>query len=156
MEYQVTVSDHALEEMVLAASESFALGNARTWDSAEVQGYLWGSRRQGDGVEYIHVDRFSVSVSAWGDENSVAVDERVAQLKNSVIGLWAPHSHFVGTFHTHPYENLDEVNEVKGWEFSEEDVETFLDDEVLWALAMPSHPIAMVMTVTKMAAVHDT
>ena len=36
MDYQITVSDHALEEMVLAASESFALGNARTWDSAEI------------------------------------------------------------------------------------------------------------------------
>lgn len=156
MAYQITVSDHALEEMVLAASESFALGNARTWDSAEIQGYLWGSRRQDGDLEYIHVDRFSVSVSAWGDEDSVAVDDRVARLKDSVIELWAPHNHFLGTFHTHPYEGLDEVKGVEGWSFSEQDKEGLLDDEVLWALARPNHPIAMVMTVTKVAAVRFT
>ena len=156
MDYIITVSDHALEEMVLAASESFVLGNARTWESAEIQGYLWGSRRLDKDVEYIHVDRFSVSVSAWGDVDSVAVDKRVAVLKNSIIELWAPHNHFLGEFHTHPYETLEDVNEVKGWNFSEEDEETFLKDEVLWALATPSHPIAMVMTVTKMAVVQDT
>ena len=77
-------------------------------------------------------------------------------MKNSVIELWAPHNHFLGTFHTHPYETLDDVNSVEGWLFSAGDVETFLDDEMLWALARPNHPIAMVMTVTKMAAVRGT
>lgn len=155
MEYQVTVSDHALEDMVLAASESFVLGDARTWDSVEIHGYLWGSRRTQEGVEYVHVDKFSVSVSAWGDEDSVSVDKRVALLKDSVLGMWIPHCHFLGMFHTHPYESLTEVNDNKGWEFSDGDEESFLSDEDSWELARPGCPLSMVMAVTKIKNVKD-
>lgn len=158
MNYQITISDHALEEMVLAASESFVLGNASQWESTEIQGYLWGSRRAdaANSVEYIQVDKFSVSVSAWGDESFVSVDDRVALLKNSVLELWAPHYHFLGTFHTHPYETLDDVKKNQGWDFSEEDREGFLEYETLWELAAPSHPIAMVMAVTRIAKIHTS
>ena len=160
MERLVTISDHALEEMVLAASESFALGNARQWGSVEIQGYLWGSRREVkhdmETIQYIHIDKFSISTSAWGDEDSVSVDKRVARLKNSVLTLWAPHYHFLGTFHTHPYETLEEVRVSKGWNFSDGDRETFLSDEDLWEMARPECPIMVVMAVTKIARVQDS
>ncbi len=156
MEYHVTVSNHALDEMVLAASESFVLGNARQWGAVEIHGYLWGSRRETEDVEYIDVDKFSVSTSAVGDEESVAFDERVARIKNSILGYWSPHYHFLGSFHTHPYPSLEDVNNNKGWEFSDDDKATILGDEDVWELSHPGTPIAMVMAVTKMAAVYDS
>ena len=157
MEYSVTLSNHALEEMVLAASESFVLGNAKYEGSVEIHGYLWGNRRTSDeDIEHIEVEKFSVSSSAQGDEDWVAVDKRVARLKHSVLELWAPHCHFLGMFHTHPYESRDDVYKNKGWEFSEQDRDLFLSDEDIWELSSPGMPIALVMAVTKIESVFDT
>ena len=117
MRHQVTISNHALEEMVLAASESFVLGNAAIPKRVEIHGYLWGNRRTDryEDIEYIHIDKFSVSSSACGDEDSVWVDEDVARIKNSILDLWTPHYDFLGDFHTHPYKNYDEVRSNEGW-----------------------------------------
>ena len=158
MDYEVTVSNHALEEMVLAASESFLLGNARQWESVEIHGYLWGSRRRDDDVdvEYIDVDKFSVSTSAWGDEDWVQVDKRVARIKNSILSRWTPHYHFLGMFHTHPYPRLKDVQDNRGWELSGQDERAFLSDDDLWRLSRPGHPMALVMAVTRIARVDDT
>ena len=141
---------------MLAASEAFVLGNANQWGSVEVHGYLWGSRRESDGIEYIDVDKFSVSTSAWGDDESVAVDERVVRIKHDILSLWTPHYHFLGTFHTHPYDSLQSVKKSNGWEFSKQDERVILADEDLWELSGPQTPIALVMAVTKIASVHDT
>ena len=158
MEYEVTVSNHALEEMVLAASESYLLGNASQWDAVEIHGYLWGSRRTDDdeGIEYIDVDKFSVSTSAWGDEDWVQVDKRVARIKNSILGRWTPHYHFLGMFHTHPYASRKDVVDCRGWDLSEQDERAILGDEDLWKLSSPGNPIALVMAVTRMAIVNNS
>ena len=162
MLHQITIANHALEEMVLAASESFVLGNAKRFGSVEIQGYLWGNRRiesddEDESVEYIHVDKFSVSTSASGDDESVYVDQEVVLIKNSIVTLWAPHYQFLGAFHTHPYDTLGEVNSSSGWNFSSADEENFLDDADMWELSgTDHHPIMMVMAVTKIAAVFDT
>lgn len=156
MNYEVTVSNQALEEMVLAASESFLLGNARKYGPVEIHGYLWGSRREVEGIEYLDVEKVSVSASALGDEDSILVDPRVVRIKNSILRLWAPHHHFLGEFHTHPYGNLEDVNRNNGWDFSDEDVCAFLSDEDIWELSYPEMPIQLVVAVTKIGAVHDT
>lgn len=158
MKHQVTISNRALEEMVLAASESFVLGNAATDGRVEIHGYLWGSRRtdKSEDIEYIHIDKFSVSSSACGDEDSVWVDEDVARIKNSVLDLWAPHHHFLGDFHTHPYRDHDEVRKNEGWRFSKRDKKSFRKDEQVWKLSGSNAPIMIVMTVTKMKSVFET
>lgn len=160
MKHQVTISNHALEEMVLAASESFVLGSALTdeHEGAEIHGYLWGGRRTDDkkDVEYIHIDKFSVSTSALGDENSVMVDRDVVRIKDSILRLWAPYYHFLGDFHTHPYGNYNEVNECEGWNFSKGDKKTFRNNDIAWSLCGSNRPIMMVMAVTRMGAVHNS
>ena len=70
-----------------------------------------------DGIEYLDVEKVSVSASALGDEDSILVDPRVVRIKNSILRLWAPHHHFLGEFHTHPYSNLEDVNRNNGWDF---------------------------------------
>ena len=160
MIHQVTISDHVLEEMVLAASESFILGSAVTDRRAEVHGYLWGSRRtsggEPDAIEYIHIDKFSVSSSAYGDEDIVSFDEKVARIKNSILDLWAPHYYFLGDFHTHPYATLKDVNKDEGWKFSEHDIKSFIKDDNSWGLSGSNSPIMMVMAVTEIGRVRDT
>lgn len=160
MKHQVTISNHALEEMVLAAGESFVLGSALTdeREGAEIHGYLWGGRRTDESkdIEYIHIDKFSVSSSACGDEDSVWVDGDVACIKDSVLNLWAPHYHFLGDFHTHPYRDHDEVKENEGWQFSKRDIKSFKKDKQVWNLSGSNAPIMMVMAVTKMQKIHRT
>ena len=156
MKHQVTISNHALEEMVLAASESFVLGNAAMDGSVEIHGYLWGGRRTDDKVEYIHIDKFSVSTSALGDENSIMVDKDVVRIKDSILRLWAPYYHFLGDFHTHPYRDYDEVKKCEGWNFSKGDKKTFRDDDIAWSLCGSNKPIMMVMAVTEMGTVHNS
>ena len=134
MKHQVTISNHALEEMVLAAGESFVLGSALADEGAEIHGYLWGGRRTDESkdIEYIHIDTLSVSSSACGDEDSVWVDGDVARIKDSVLNLWAPHYHFLGDFHAHPYRDHDEVKENEGWQFSKRDIKSFKKDKQVW------------------------
>lgn len=39
----------------------------------------------------------------------------------ALIEQYWPHLELVGTFHSHPYETLEDVNETKGWRASEGD-----------------------------------
>ena len=158
LEHQVTISQPALEAMVLAAAESYVLGGPEFHGPVEVHGYLWGNRRTVDeeDMEYIHIDRFSVSSSAPSDEDSVRVDKRVARIKNSVLQLWAPHLHFLGDFHTHPYETREEVEQIEGWGPSKQDRKVFRRDKDAWRMASGAPPIMVIMAVAKMQNVHHS
>ena len=58
MAIKVTISDRALQSMVLAAWEAYAFGKDDDRESVETYAHLWGyrRRRQGDETEYLHVD----------------------------------------------------------------------------------------------------
>ena len=46
-------------------------------------------------------------------------------MKVDFIRKYWPHLEVVGTFHSHPYENLEQAKSVRGWQASE-------DDESFW------------------------
>lgn len=161
-DYHVRVSDQALEDMVLAASEAYILGPGRKKEERqkgriETYGHLWGNRREVDNDHsHILVDRFSVSLSAWGTREGIRPHPEAICLKNQIIMRWSPHLCFLGDFHTHPYLDHDEVNECKGWDFSDQDIDDFLghDSLSLWKLSEPYPPIMAVMAIAKMGRVH--
>lgn len=157
MEHQITVSNPAFEAMVLAASESFVLGNAEYHGPVEVHGHLWGYRRPVDdeGIEYVHIDKFSVSSSAPSSETSVTIDKRIARIKTSILDLWAPHYYFLGGLHTHPFDTLEELKDAKGWNPSKQDIKVFEKGDYAWGTSGLA-PIMAVMAVTEMQAVFDT
>ena len=136
---EVKFSDHALDAMLLAATEAYCLGvpqNARRGRrkgnvSVEVDGYLWGYRtRKPKGDMYIYVDRFGPSISSEKDADSVTPAYGSASLMNAIIERRAPQMTFLGTFHTHPFGSISEVDEWNGWQFSNPDRECWseLDD----------------------------
>lgn len=165
MEFSVRISDRALEDMVLSASESYVLGDGsgkpskrkKKGKSVETYGYLWGFRRidRNEGIQYVCIDRFSESLSARRKKGSVKPNEDAIWLKNSIVSRWSPHLSFIGNFHTHPYNSKDQVESCNGWEFSEGDIDFFKNDETLWELTNNS-PLMLVMAVAPIERVHET
>ncbi len=165
MAIQIRVSDRALESMVLSASESFVLGDGskppqrrrKKRRYVETYGYIWGFRRKVNDspTEHVHIDRFDESLSARRKSSSVQPDDDAIWLKNSIIELWSPHLSFLGDFHTHPYNSRQAVEKSKGWEFTEDDIDAFTNDEHLWKLANQS-PLMLAMTVAPIERVHAT
>ena len=159
-DYHVRVSDQALEDMVLAASEAYILGPGRKKEERqegriETYGHLWGNRREDDNNHtHILIDRFSVSLSAWGTREDIRPHPDDIHLKNEIIMRWSPHLCLLGDFHTHPYANHDEVNKCKGWNFSQIDKRSFKEEDSLWKLSRPYTPIMAVMAIAKMGRVH--
>ena len=149
--------------MVLAASESFVLGDGRKPKrrtrggnvAVETYGYLWGHRRvsRSEDIENIYIDKFDESLSAKRKNSSVLPNEDAIKLKNSIIERWSPHLSFLGDFHTHPFDSLTEIEKFKGWRFSEQDINSFSNDDPLWDLSDGS-PLMLVMAVAPVERVH--
>ena len=160
MNHFIRVSDQALEDMVLAASEAKVLGDGdrKKHKGVETYGHLWGSRRRDvdNGQEHIYIEKFSMSLSAVGTHKQVRYDENALHLKASILERWSPRLMFLGDFHTHPHGSLEKIKAVKGWDFSDEDVKSFLKDESLWNHSQPMPPIMTVMAVTPLKKVHET
>lgn len=165
MEISVRISNEALEDMVLSASESFVLGDGadkpsrrkRQSKSVETYGYLWGFRRKSNDeqTEIVFIDKFSESLSARRKSTSVTPNKDAIWLKTSILERWSPHLAFIGDFHTHPYASRNEVESCNGWEFSETDISSFKKDTTLWKLSR-NRPLMLVMTVAPIEKVHET
>ena len=156
MTIEVTISERALESMVLAACEAYAFGKDDDREAVETYAHLWGFRRcSPDGAaEHVHVDRISVCVSAQVANDRATVFTDVIALQDDIVKHWSPHLSLLGDFHTHPYESRRELIDNKGWEFSDCDRTSFLDDDNLWVRA-DGDPVSLVMAVTQLRAVHE-
>lgn len=158
-EYIVRMSRSALEAMTLAAVESYALGDGnhrkKSHKYVENLAYIWGTQRVKDDVCHIHVDRISTSISARRSPDSVTPSDQAAKLKQEVMNRLCPHLYMIGDFHTHPYKNLKEVNSVSGYEFSNEDIESFLNDDDIW-ISSENRPIMMIQTICRLERVRES
>ena len=154
MAVEVTISEHALQSMVLAASEAYAFGKDGKREPVETYAHLWGYRRQGKDTEHLHVDRISVCVSAETENDGVEVFTDVIALQDDILKHWSPHVSLLGDFHTHPYESWEELRRVKGWQFSKADIRSFLHYDDLWKRA-DGFPISLVMAVCQIKNVHE-
>lgn len=125
--FVVGVSDPALDAMLLAAAESYYLGSGERRKGrkgpryVEVNGYVWGTRSLSDDACYVHVDRFSLSLSSRKHADWFVTDPKAPWLMHSIMHRRSPQLELLGELHTHPYDSLEEVKVNKGWEFSEAD-----------------------------------
>ncbi|WP_126400725.1 hypothetical protein [Blastochloris tepida] len=147
--------------MTLAALEAYVLGDSvnagsrKRNKSVETFGYIWGVKRCiGDGEIVIYLDRSSTSISAEKNNRYVTPNKSAAKIKNTLINLWSPHLSFLGSFHTHPYRDLREVKDCRGWEFSEADLDAFDCDDFLWGES-GDNPVDLVMTVCKLQRIRE-
>ncbi|KFZ36351.1 hypothetical protein HR45_16985 [Shewanella mangrovi] len=87
----------------------------------ETYGLLWGyvvPAKGEKGEDKIVVTSATIETSAIRHENYVQPDIDSIETKKSLIQRYWPHLELVGTFHSHPYDSLGDVNENKGWEAS--------------------------------------
>ena len=161
--YIVKISDHALDTMLLAAAETYYLG-AGTKRAAEqyveVNGYLWGSQRLDPDTNCTHVfvDRFGPSISSRKSAGAVRPNSKASGLMHAVIQRRAPHLAFLGDFHTHPYDSLQDVMDIKGWEFSNTDRQWWpardAEDEIdIWRILGEQMPLWLVVAVAPLQRV---
>ena len=166
-EYIVSVSDEALDSILLAAAETYYLGHGRksnrkdNFEYVEINGYLWGSYvPHGDFRSYIHVEKFGPSISARKRRDSYEANEQAPWLMHSIIKRRSPHLKFLGEIHTHPYDSLEDVNSAKGWEFSDEDRdwshEKDENEYSVWKLYDLDFPLWLVLAVTPLQRVRGS
>jgi hypothetical protein len=97
----------------------------------------------------------SLSLSAERTNGSVTPNAFAARLKNEVMTRWAPHRTMLGSFHTHPYQTLDEVKKCSGFEFSDPDFDCFHHNDFLWEQS-GNNPVNFAMTICRLSRVRDS
>ena len=154
MTVEITISESALESMVLAACEAYEFGKNNKLKAVETYAHLWGHRRKDNGTEYIQVDRVNICVSAKVSSTSVELLRNVVALQDDIVKQWSPHLSLLGDFHTHPFETLRDLKDNKGFEFSSTDKKSFIKDDNLWELS-DGAPISLVLAIAKLRKVKE-
>lgn len=155
--FRVKLSEQLVESMTLAALEAYVLGDqssTKNSEKVETLGYLWGVKKVEDERTTLFLDRMSVSLSAKRSRGAVQPHQHAAELKNNLMERWAPHLMLLGDFHTHPYDDLTQVKENTGWDFSPEDINFLQNDDFLWKMSGDT-PVNLVMTVTKLGKARE-
>lgn len=158
---RVSIEDRALQAMVMAALESYVIGNgekpvANGRSPVENFGHLWGyHHRNRDGEHTYRVEVFDVSISAIRKRTSVKPNKNSACLKADFMRKWTPHLSLIGDFHTHPYESVEEVKSISGYEYSVGDRSALLHDDLLWEQS-DEQPLMLIMTVCELQRIHLT
>ena len=111
MDYSVRISDEVLESMSLAAIEAYCLGDGKKKNKEKIEtlGYMWGFRRIEEEHTVFFVSKLSISISALRNSSWVAPNPHALTLKNALVKRWSPQLTLLGDFHTHPYDDLNDV-----------------------------------------------
>lgn len=127
---RVWLRELALQDMLMAALESYLVPAGSGRPSTEVYGSVFGSFRQlapkknGIGriarVEF-NVERICIQHRARGTPSEVVVDERSERTHLAMSEELFPYWHLLGDFHTHTYRSLEELLRRGGWQYSPTD-----------------------------------
>lgn len=131
MRTQIIIEDHVVPQLLTSAIEAYemehrthARGAAKT--NLETFGLLWGyalpARDNGAPPRLVAVTA-TVETSALRHSDWVRPSAESIRSKRDFFSEYWPQLELVGTFHSHPYDSLDEVNEARGWRASEGDHE---------------------------------
>lgn len=129
-EVVIWLDDRAIEDIVLVALEAYAVPKGRGLKYTETYGICFGStksteeKRQAHGrhtVRYIHINSVHIQLRAEGYSNKITYDLRSLDTQMEVARHLFPQLDIVGDFHTHPYRDVDELKQAKGWHFSRDD-----------------------------------
>jgi hypothetical protein len=147
---------------MLAAVEAYSLGDGRKRKELETTGLLWGTTREPcestDGRRFIYVEKVAQSLSASRASGHVSFHDQAPSLMNMLVSRLSPQVHLLGHFHTHPYKNIKQVREIKGYEASRGDV-NFMCSEIeetnLYWDQSGNSPVMLIMTICKLGRVHE-
>lgn len=128
MTINAIVEDHVVPQLLTSAIEAYefehrAFEKGRSKLSIETYGLLWGyavPARNGLAARLVVVVA-TVETSALRHEDWVLPNVDSLSAKRDFIHQYWPHLELIGTFHSHPYSDLAEVNESHGWRASQGD-----------------------------------
>lgn len=125
---QIIIEDHVVPQLLTSAIEAYTVGDTtsqsgNTESMLETFGLLWGytlPERDGFPPRVVAV-MATVETSAYRHNGWVKPSLDSLGAKRDFFETFWPNLELVGTFHSHPYETLKDIEDVKGWESSEAD-----------------------------------
>lgn len=127
----ITVDDHVVPQLITSALEAYEIGRRfngrkKSEDKLETFGLLWGYTlaERDNRPARIVVTTATVETSATPTKSSVEPQLDSIAMKKEIINRYWPHLELVGTFHSHPYDTLEDVRSVRGWQASTENGDT--------------------------------
>jgi len=120
----IFVEDHVIPQIFTSAIEAYEFlhKNPRGTgaDKLETFGLLWGYSIQAKGNQpaKIIVTMSTIETSATRHNEWVAPDFASLLMKKEFLESYWPNIEMVGSFHSHPYNTLQEVNQNIGWQAS--------------------------------------
>lgn len=125
MENNLFIEDHVVPQLFTSAIEAYefehrAHKNGKAYSELETFGLLWGYSipKKDDLPAKIISTMSTIETSATRHNEWVKPDIESIIAKKQFFEKYWPSIELVGTFHSHPYSSLTEVNEYKGWRAS--------------------------------------
>jgi hypothetical protein len=126
------VEDHVVPQLFTTAIEAYefihqSTSRSKGYDKLETFGLLWGYSipAKGDAPARVVATVATAETSALRHTDWVQPNYDSVKAKKEFFERYWPHVELIGTFHSHPYENLAMVNNVKGWRASPADEKFF-------------------------------
>jgi hypothetical protein len=159
---KIYIEDHVVPQLFTTAIEAYEFMHknhkkGKGYDQLETFGLLWGYviAAKGEQPAKVVATMATVETSAIRHNEWVEPDFDSIKAKKEFFGKYWPNVELVGTFHSHPYEDLDEINSVKGWRASGNDEES--GDIHFWPhfheIISPEQPLLahMIVGITKLS-----
>ncbi len=119
---QIIIEDHVVPQLLTSAIEAYEIqhkahNKGKANHRLETYGLLWGYAlpARGDVPVRLVAVLATVETSALRKQDSVQPDSDSLLMKRDFFREYWPQLELIGTFHSHPYDNLTEVNQNKGW-----------------------------------------
>ena len=122
---QIIIEDHVVPQLLTSAIEAYTIGDTtsqrgKTENKLETFGLLWGytlPEREGFPPRIVAV-LATVETSAYRHNGWVKPSLESLGAKREFFETYWPNLELIGTFHSHPYESLKDIEENKGWQGS--------------------------------------
>lgn len=121
------IDDSIVPQLFTTAIEAYKFSHssrgAKGIDGLETFGLLWGYSVPAKGTlpAKVVATMTTVETSAVRHNEWVAPNFDALRNKRDFLEHYWPNIELVGTYHSHPYKNLSEVNDCQGWRASESD-----------------------------------
>ena len=132
MTTKIIIEDHVVPQLLTSAIEAYEIKhkahlNGKEKSAIETYGLLWGyvlPERHGQNKRIVSTIA-TIETSALRHEDWVKPNLESLIMKKDFFQKYWSHLELVGTFHSHPYKTLSEVNHLQGWRASNADLNHF-------------------------------
>jgi hypothetical protein len=130
-EVEVIISSQALEDMLLGVFETYKVPKSKKHPYSEVFGLCLGmasrqkSTKKGQGTRtkwFVYVDKAVPQIRARSYTDSVVPNSKSIEAVVETASSLFPQLEIIGDYHSHPYRDVKDLKEAKGWEASKHDV----------------------------------